>query len=277
MQPQTAPRRYVTGGVEPLSRIFRALLRFIPCGPRTLLEQPRAGWVCLALLATCGAIYSQPLRAQAAQAANQEYLTPEGRRNAAFEMAHPNRSRLEQSARLIQSFGLKPGDEVADVGSGVGFLLPYIIDAVGPAGRVIAEDIQPDFIAEIQKKIESNTWPNAAAVLGSPTDPRLPHSSLDAALLVDAYHHLDYPGELIHRIREALRPRGRLIVADFYNSRSHPRATPEVLKQHIRADRDQVANEIAAEGFHLVGQFDHLPHEYVLVFEKQAPSEDTQR
>lgn len=183
-------------------------------------------------------------------------------------MAHPNRSRLEESDRLIKSFGFKPGDVVADVGSGVGFLLPLISNVVGPSGRVIAEDIQPDFVAQIQEKIKSNGWPNVTAVLGTAVDPRLPDDSLDAALLVDVYHHLDYPGEVIQRIRHAIKPGGRLIVADFYNSRPHPRATPQVLKQHIRADRDQVIGEIATEGFRFVRQFDHLPHEYVLVFER---------
>jgi SAM-dependent methyltransferase len=271
MEPHATKRRYKAGG-ELLSRILSVPVRFILRGQKASIS-----WTCLALLTTWGAAYSQPLCAQVARAANQEYLTPEGRRNAAFEMAHPNRSSLEQSDRLINSFGLKHGDVVADVGSGVGFLLPLTLDAVGPTGRVIAEDIQPDFIAEIQKKIKSNGWSNVTAVLGSSTDPSLADNSLDAALLVDVYHHLDYPGEVIQRIRHAVKPSGRLIVADFYNSRPHPRATPQVLRQHIRADRDQVAGEITAEGFHLVDQFDHLPHEYVLIFEKQPSSEGTQR
>lgn len=233
-----------------------------------ILHAAALGCICLALSVVCAGTFSQPLRAQVASAANQEYLTPEGRKNAAFEMAHPNRSRLEESDRLIKSFGFKPGDVVADVGSGVGFLLPLISNVVGPSGRVIAEDIQPDFVAQIQEKIKSNGWPNVTAVLGTAVDPRLPDDSLDAALLVDVYHHLDYPGEVIQRIRHAIKPGGRLIVADFYNSRPHPRATPQVLKQHIRADRDQVIGEIATEGFRFVRQFDHLPHEYVLVFER---------
>jgi SAM-dependent methyltransferase len=270
MEPHAVTRRYKAGG-ERLNRILSA-----PASSILRRQRASISWICWALLATWGAAHSQPLCAQVARAANQEYLTPEGRRNAAFEMGHPNRSSLEQSDRLINSFGLQPGDVVADVGSGVGFLLPLILDAVGPAGRIIAEDIQPDFIAEIQNKIKSDGWPNVTAVLGSDTDPRLPDNSVDAALLVDVYHHLDYPGEVIQRIRHALKPGGRLIVADFYNSRPHPRATPQVLRLHIRADRDQVAGEITAEGFHVVDQFDHLPHEYVLIFEKQPPSQGTQ-
>ncbi len=248
---------------ELLNPVLSAPARFIAHGRKSSIS-----WICLALAVTWGGLASEPLHAQVASAANQEYLTPEGRRNAAFEMTHPNRSRLEESDRLVKSFGLKPGDVVADVGSGVGFLLPLISNAVGPTGRIVAEDIQPDFVGEIEKKIKANGWANVTAVLGTPTDPRLPDNSLDAALLVDVYHHLDYPGEVIQRLRHAIKPGGRLIVADFYNSRPHPRATPQVLKQHIRADREQVAGEITTEGFRLLKQFDHLPHEYVLVFEK---------
>lgn len=235
---------------------------------------PRVRLAWLLFLFAAGAAI-EPAPAQVARAANQEYLTPEGRRAAAFEMTHANRPGLEESERLVKSFEINSGSHVADVGAGVGYMLPLLVAAVGSEGRVFAEDIQPDFVAAIGKKIEVNGWPNVTAVLGTPVDPKLPHNRLDVALLIDVYHHLDYPGEIINRIRDALKPHGRLIVADFYNSRPHPRSAPEVLRRHIRADRDDFAGEIAVEGFRLVKKFDHLPHEYVLVFKKEESEEET--
>lgn len=206
------------------------------------------------------------VRAQSAVVANQEYLTPEARRKAAIEMDHGNRPFLEESARLIESCEIAPGDVVADIGTGVGYMVPLLVNAVGPTGSVLAQDIYPDFLASVREKIRTNDWRNVTTVLGTPTDPKLPHGEIDVALLVDVYHHLDYPGEVISRVRASLKPGGRLIIVDSYRTRAHPRATPKALRQHVRGDRDDFAEEIVVEGFRLVDAFDHLSHQYVLVF-----------
>ena len=221
---------------------------------------PRQTIVTLCLLAVL------PAAAQVATKANEEYRTKAKREKAAREMDHPIRPKVEQSARLMASLPLRPGDVVADIGTGVGYMLPYLVAAVGSSGRVIAEDIHPDFVARIREKIQENRWSNVTAVLGTPRDPRLPAGAADVALVLDVYHHLDYPAEMLAQIRRALKPGGRLIVVDCYRSRKHPGATDEDLREHVRLDRDEVIREVQAGGFRLVSHFDHLPHLYVLVF-----------
>jgi ubiquinone/menaquinone biosynthesis C-methylase UbiE len=212
---------------------------------------------------------------QVAQKANEEYRTATARSKAAFEMEHPNRTSIERSADLAASLGIRPGDVVADVGTGAGYFLRYLVAAVGEQGRVLAEDIHPDFLRLVRRKITENRWKNVTAVLGTEKDPRLPAASLDVVLILDTYHHLDYPNEVLTALRRALKPGGRLIIVDFYRSRKHPGAADADLKTHVRADRDQVIGEVTANKFRLERTFDHLPHEYVAVFRNAAPSAES--
>lgn len=203
---------------------------------------------------------------QVATKPNQDYATPERRQHAASEMDHAVRPAVEHTAELVDSLGIKPMDTVADVGTGVGFLIPYLLAKVGPFGSVVAEDIYPDFVSTVQEKIKAGNWRNVTAVLGTEQDPKLPAARFDVALVLDTYHHFNYPAQMLRHIRLALKPNGRLIIIEYYRSRHHPGATDEDLQSHIRLDRDDVIAEVSAHGFHLTKKFDHLPYEYVLDF-----------
>lgn len=211
---------------------------------------------------------------QVAQKANEEYRTATARRKAAGEMEHPVRKSIERTSDLVTSLGIRRGDVIADIGTGVGYLLPYLTAATGESGHVFAEDIHADFVESVRQKIAQHGWKNVTPVLGTEKDPKLKPASLDLALVLDTYHHLDYPQAMLAKLRHAIKPEGRLIIVDFYTSRKHPGATDADLKSHVRADRDQVIAEVKAEGFRLERSFDHLPHEYVLIFRngrKPAP------
>jgi SAM-dependent methyltransferase len=205
---------------------------------------------------------------QVAKKANEDYATAERRQHAASEMGHWVRPQAEQTQRLIDSLDIRPGYAVADVGAGVGYLIPYLESKVGPFGTVIEEDIFPDFLAEAEKKIRAGGWQNARTVLGTEQDPKLPPAQVDVAIVLDTYHHFNYPAPMLRHIRAALKPRGRLIIIEYYRSRPHPSASDEDLRAHIRLDRDGVVAEVSASGFRLIKTFDHLPYEYVLDFGK---------
>jgi ubiquinone/menaquinone biosynthesis C-methylase UbiE len=207
-----------------------------------------------------------PAIAQLAQKANEEYRTAAARRKAATEMEHPVRRSIERTPELVASFGIRPGDSVADIGTGAGYLLTYLVAATGPRGHVYAEDIYPDFFDLVQRKITANRWNNITAILGDEKDPKLESGSVDIAVILDTYHHLNYPAEMLAGVRRALKPGGRLVIVDFYRSRKHPGATDADLRSHVRADRDEVIREVSERGFRLQKMFDHLPHEYVLIF-----------
>ena len=81
-------------------------------------------------------------------------------------MDHRVRPQAEHTAELVDSLGIKQTDAVADVGTGVGYLIPYLLPKVGIFGSIVAEDIYPDFVAIVQEKIKAAGWRNVRAVLG---------------------------------------------------------------------------------------------------------------
>ena len=214
--------------------------------------------------------------AQVATTANEGYRTPALREKAAAEMGPNFRGALERSGPLVDSLGLRPGDTVADVGTGVGFLLPYIQRRVGSTGTIFAVDIYPEFLDKVRQRITAAGWQNVRPVLGTERDPNLPANQLDGAILLDTYHHLDYPEATMQGVLQALKLHGRLFIIDYYRSRPNPQASLEEAQRHIRLDRDDVVKEVEAQGFSLTKHWDHMPFGwsqtsflYVLVFEKR--------
>lgn len=214
--------------------------------------------------------------AQVATTPNAEYRTHALREKAASEMDSTFRGALERSGPLVDSLGLHAGDTVADVGTGVGHLLPYIVRRIGSSGTIFAVDIYPEFLDKVRKRIAAAGWRNVHPVLGTERDPKLPANRLDGAILLDTYHHLDYPEATMRGVRRALKSGGRLFVIDYYRSRPNPHASLDEVRRHIRLDRDDVVKEIEDQGFTLTKQWDHVPFSwgqtsftYVLVFEKR--------
>jgi len=207
--------------------------------------------------------------AQVATTANEEYRTHAQREKATSEMDPPMRGSFQQSAALVDSLDLHAGDTVADVGTGVGHLLPYIVRRISSNGTIFAVDIYPEFLDKVRERIAANGWRNVYPVLGTERDPKLSANRLDGAILLDTYHHLNYPEATIQGVRRALKSSGRLFVIDYYRDRPNPAASPDAVRRHIRLDRDDVVKEVEAQGFHLTKQWDHMPFMYVLVFEKR--------
>ncbi len=220
-----------------------------------------------AFLVLAGATAGLP--GQVAEKANEGYRTKEDRARVAQGLDNPDRLQRQKPRELLQSLGIKEGDIVADIGTGTGFILPYLVEVVGSPGFVYAEDIQEDFLAKVKKKAREQDWRNMEMVLGSEKDVMLPAGKLDWAFILDVYHHFNYPVEVLTSIGEALKPAGRVAVVDFYRSREHPSMSPERLRSHIRLDKGGFVEEIESAGFRLERSFDHLPHQYVLVFEKK--------
>ena len=230
-----------------------------------ILGRVLAGWLLVIyfLLLPCSSV------AQVATKANEEYRTRAQREKAASEMAPPDRAAVEKTSEMVKSLGLHAGDAVADVGTGVGHLLPFLESEIGTTGTIFAVDIFPEFIAKARERITAAGWRNVHTVLGTERNPKLPANRIDAAILLDTYHHLNYPVATMRGVHRALKSGGRLFVIDYYRSRPHPAASAEQLRRHIRLDRDDVVKEVEAKGFHLSKTFDHMPFMYVLVFEKR--------
>ena len=94
--------------------------------------------------------------------------------------------------------------------------------------------------------------------------------AVDVAFILDAYHHFEQPIETMRAIADSLKADGRLVVVDFYRSRVREGRDPDWALNHIRADRDEFRAELEAAGVKFVRTFDHLPHQYALIFEKAS-------
>jgi ubiquinone/menaquinone biosynthesis C-methylase UbiE len=224
------------------------------------MEEVKVGIV--AALALAGA-----LSAQVASQANSGYQTPEGRKAVANGLSGPNREQTQKPGVLIHDMGLQPGMTVADVGTGVGFMLPYLSKRVGPEGHVIAEDIFDDFLSAAKQMAEEQNLTNVTFVKGTETNPNLPEGKLDMVLALDVYHHFDYPEKMLAAIHTALRDGGKLIVVEYYKRESAMPGGRALT--HIRLDMPDVIKEVEANHFHLLEEKEHIRDvQYMLILEK---------
>lgn len=210
------------------------------------------------------------LSAQVAAEANSGYQTPQQRERLAKGLANPERDNLQKPGKLVRDMGVQPGMTVADVGTGIGYMLPALSRAVGPSGKVIAEDIFDDFLEGARQRAEAAKLANVSFVKGTATDPNLPEGQLDEALALDVYHHFDYPEKMLAALYKSLKPSGRLVIVEYYKR-------PEAMENkraltHIRLDMPDVIKEVEANRFHLVSEKETIPYvQYMLVLEK-SPS-----
>jgi ubiquinone/menaquinone biosynthesis C-methylase UbiE len=207
------------------------------------------------------------LYGQVATEANQTYQTSKGRMGVAATLANPERDNTQHPAELVKAMGVQPGMAVADVGTGVGYMLPYLSSAVGLQGKVVAEDIFDDFLAAARERTAKAQLTNVTFVKGTDKDPGLPAAALDRVLVLDAYHHFDYPGQMLAGIRNALNGRGKLVIVEYYknNIAMNGRAM-----NHIRINKPEVIKEIEANGFHLASEREQIKDvQYMLVFDKK--------
>ena len=157
---------------------------------------------------------------------------------------------------------------MADVGTGIGYMLPFLSRRVGPEGKVIAEDIFDDFLAGARQRADNPKLENVTFIKGTNTDPKLPAGALDVALALDVYHHFDYPEKMLAAIHQALKPDGRLVIVDYYKRREAMPGGRALT--HIRLDMPDVIKEIEANRFHLISEREHIPNsQYMLVFTKK--------
>lgn len=175
----------------------------------------------------------------------------------------PEREQEEAPSRAVQLLKLRPGDVVADVGAGSGYVTVRLAREVGPKGRVFAVDIQPEMIARIDARIRAEHLANVTTILGAPDDPKLPGHAIDLELMVDVYHELAAPQIVLRRLRQSLRPDGRLVLVEY---RKEDPSIP-IREEHKMSVADAKA-EVEAEGFQLAEVNEDLPRQHILIFRR---------
>jgi ubiquinone/menaquinone biosynthesis C-methylase UbiE len=213
--------------------------------------------------------FAASMPAQVATEANSGYKTEQQRKGVAQGLATPERDNVQKPGQLVRDMGVRAGMTVADVGTGIGYMLPFLSRAVGAQGKVIAEDIFDDFLEGARQRVASAKLSNVSFVKGSSTDPNLPEGEVDVALVLDVYHHFDYPEKMLAAISKSLKPDGKLVIVEYYK---RPEAMPNNRAMtHIRIDMPDVIKEIEANQFHLLSEKETIKNvQYMLVLEKKS-------
>jgi predicted methyltransferase len=196
---------------------------------------------------------------------NEEYQGSLDTRDYESQFEREGREVYDKRNEILKALDLRPGEKVADIGTGTGLFVPLFAEAVGPTGRVYATDIAEDFVEHVRNRARRLGLTNVETVLGADRSVDLPAASIDLAFLCDVYHHFEFPEDSLRSIDSALRPGGRLVVIDYHRE---PGKSPEWRLHHIRAGKDQFRAEIEAAGFEYVREHDFLTDNYFLVFRK---------
>jgi ubiquinone/menaquinone biosynthesis C-methylase UbiE len=214
-----------------------------------------------------GALALAAAHAQVAGQANSGYQTEQGRKSVAANLANPTRDQNQKPGQLVRDMGLQEGMTVADIGTGVGYMLPFLSRRVGASGKVIAEDIFDDFLSAARERAANQKLENVTFVKGSETDPSLPEAQVDVALVLDAYHHFNFPEKMLASIHKSLKPDGKLVIVEYYKrSGAMGRGNAE---QHIRIDMPDVIKEVEANHFHLIAERETIPDsQYMLLLRR---------
>jgi ubiquinone/menaquinone biosynthesis C-methylase UbiE len=174
---------------------------------------------------------------------------------------YPERDARLQPQRILTLLGVHSGSSIADIGAGGGWLTVRAAQRVGLDGVVFAEDINPQAIDAIQDRAKREHLPQVRAVLGNPDDPKLPANSIDAVVMLKAYHEIAHPQLLLQNLIPALRSGAKLGIIDRNgNAGNHG------------VDEAIVIRELGKAGFRNVARYDFTKadgEDYFLVFEQQ--------
>ena len=177
-------------------------------------------------------------------------------------LERPSRESEEKPSAVIEALNLQPTDTVADIGAGSGYLSFRIAEKV-PQGKVYAVDVQPEMLNIIDFLSQENPSLPVTPILGSETSPNLETSSINLALMVDAYHEFTYPQEMMEGIVKALKPKGRVVLVEY--RKENPLIA---IKAVHKMTQRQVKKEMKAVGLEWVTTEEFLPQQHYLVFEK---------
>jgi len=185
-------------------------------------------------------------------------------------MGHPgigwlertDREKEEAPSKAIALLELAPDAVLADIGAGSGYY-SFRIARKLPQGKVVAVDIQPEMLDFLKSESAKLGVKNVQPHLGAIDDVKLPPGSLDAALMVDAYHEFDHPVEMLASLRSALKSKGRIYLLEY---RAEDDNVP--IKPHHKMTEAQARKEFEAAGFRFVVNKPDLPWQHLLVFEK---------
>ena len=221
------------------------------------------------IVLTGAAALSVSLLVSAQQTATAPGVHPVSGRRYAQPMSYLGADWLDRAERVeeeepdiaLDAIKLVQGSTVADVGAGSGYMTVKMAKRVGPSGKVYANDIQPEMLALLRERLTREKVTNVETVLGTFDDPKLPPGAIDLILMVDVYHEFSEPQKMLQRMRENLKPGGRLVLLEY---RKEDPAVP--IKFEHKMSVAEAKMEVEAEGYKLSKVDEVLPRQHILIF-----------
>ena len=183
-------------------------------------------------------------------------------------MGHMGASWLDRASReieerpelVINALGLNRNDVVADFGAGSG----YFTEKIAPlCSLVYAVDIQSEMIEINKRKMQSKDIRNVNFILGAEKLTNLPKESIDYLIMVDVYHELEFPYEIMQDIYRAMKDNGRVVLVEY--RKEDPKV---MIKPLHKMSVKQIRKEMNNSGFELNRSFEGLPRQHMLFFNK---------
>ena len=170
----------------------------------------------------------------------------------------------EEPDVALKVLQIPKGAAVADIGAGSGYITVRLSKLVGPTGTVYANDVQPQMLEILRRRLGREKITNVTLVQGTVEDPKLPPASVDLQIMVDVYHEFSQPQAMLRRLREALKPGGRLVLLEY---RKEDPSIP--IRPEHKMSVAEAKMEVEAEGFTLAKVDETLPRQHILIFVSQ--------
>ncbi|NNJ88324.1 MAG: class I SAM-dependent methyltransferase [Eudoraea sp.] len=180
-----------------------------------------------------------------------------------YWLNRPEREAEENTSKLLLNMDIRTDDVIADIGAGSGYHV-FKISPLLHGGQIYAVDIQEEMLAAINKRKEREQINNISLVKGSEKSVNLPENSVNKVLMVDVYHELSYPAEMISSIKRAMKSGGKLYLIEY---RGEDRSVP--IKELHKMTEKQAVKEMKAAGLTLERNIDNLPWQHCMVFLKE--------
>jgi FkbM family methyltransferase len=178
-------------------------------------------------------------------------------------LERPEREDEENPTKCIEALELKGGEVIADLGAGSGYYSFRLATKVGEKGKVLAVEIQDEMLAELKKRIEKQKVTNVETIKCTVSDPRLPEAGVDLVLMVDVYHELAFPYEVMTAVRKSLKPGGRVVLVEYRKE------DPKVpIKEVHKMSEEQIKKEMEVVGLVHQKTVATLPWQHIAIYTK---------
>jgi len=168
----------------------------------------------------------------------------------------------ENTKAAIAAIEVPPNAVIADIGAGTGYY-SFLLAKKVPKGKVYAVDIQLEMIEMLQTRKRQLKDSVVEVIKSTIQNPNLPANSIDVAIMVDVYHELEYPQEMLQALKKALKPGGKILLIEY---RGEDPSVP--IKPLHKTTVVQLTKELGANGFSLFYKGDFLPIQHFLLYEK---------